>query len=126
MDEEAVLIASGSQDGFVRVWKLERQKGNEEASDELRVRKDTFPVGSEEYAVKLETVLAGHEDKVFGVQFDAKARIEPTTPLRLLTASMDKSLIIWRPSEDVWIEETRLGDVGGTTLGFLGAQVING
>ena len=45
---------------------------------------------------------------------------------------MDKTIIIWNPpeagigdsqwEEQVWTERVRLGEMGGNTLGFLGAQ----
>lgn len=36
---------------------------------------------------------------------------------------MDKSLIIWAQIESgAWIEEVRLGEVGGNTLGFYGGK----
>ena len=41
----------------------------------------------------------------------------------LLSSSMDKTLIIWKldPDSGVWLDETRVGEVGGNTLGFYGA-----
>ncbi len=52
--------------------------------------------------------------------------------LNLLTASMDKTMIVWAPpvygrdgtneDDQLWSECVRLGDVGGNTLGFIGAQ----
>ena len=48
---------------------------------------------------------------------------------RLLTASMDKTMMVWEQTEEadtedtdqVWMEKVRVGEVGGNTLGFLGA-----
>jgi elongator complex protein 2 len=56
-----------------------------------------------------------------------------TEPLRLLSCSMDKTMIIWTsPADassaeyeegcDVWTESVRVGEVGGNVLGFLGGQ----
>lgn len=46
-----------------------------------------------------------------------------TQPLKLLTSSLDKTVVIWSPEEQsgVWLEETRMGEVGGNSLGFFGA-----
>ena len=42
---------------------------------------------------------------------------------QLLTASMDKTMMVWQEEEqEVWLEQVRVGEVGGNTLGFLGAQ----
>jgi elongator complex protein 2 len=42
--------------------------------------------------------------------------------MRILSASSDKSMMIWRPDPDtgVWINEVRVGEIGGNTLGFYG------
>lgn len=42
---------------------------------------------------------------------------------RLLSSSMDQSICVWtfEPSSNVWIVETRLGDVIETSSGFYGA-----
>lgn len=46
---------------------------------------------------------------------------------RLLSSSLDKTLIIWEPSASaeqrgVWVERVRVGEVGGNGLGFYGAR----
>lgn len=35
---------------------------------------------------------------------------------------MDKTVIVWGPEKDsgVWLEDARLGEIGGGTLGFYG------
>lgn len=45
-------------------------------------------------------------------------------PEKLLSASMDKTVIVWSPEKEsgVWLENARLGDIGGSTLGFYGAR----
>lgn len=42
--------------------------------------------------------------------------------MRILSASSDKSMMIWQPDPDtgVWINEVRVGEIGGNTLGFYG------
>ena len=75
------LVASGGQDGFVRIWRMARggMRGAKGESDgELTVQRETFDLAGQEeeeqddsttFTVTLETVLAGHEDKVFSVQW---------------------------------------------------------
>lgn len=44
--------------------------------------------------------------------------------MRLLSASSDKSMMIWSPdpATGVWVNEVRMGDMGGSSyLGFCGA-----
>lgn len=44
--------------------------------------------------------------------------------LRLLSVSADKTVIIWHRdlNVDTWVENYRLGDVGGNVSGFLGGR----
>lgn len=43
--------------------------------------------------------------------------------LRLLSASIDKTLIIWASTEEgVWLEQVRVGEVGGNSMGFFGGK----
>uniref|UniRef100_A0A8C5SM21 Elongator complex protein 2 n=1 Tax=Laticauda laticaudata TaxID=8630 RepID=A0A8C5SM21_LATLA len=44
--------------------------------------------------------------------------------MRLLSASMDKTVILWSPDDEsgVWLEQVRIGEVGGNTLGFFDCQ----
>ncbi len=71
--------------------------------------------------VKLETVLAGHEGWVNEVRWHK----QNDEPLQILSASMDKTMILWQQPnkeslDDLWVERVRVGEVGGNTLGFLG------
>jgi WD40 repeat protein len=93
-----------------------------------------------EFSAILEAVLSGHEDWVFSVAWHPRVRIPLDAaasaaaetdaagaftwhqPLCLLTASMDKSMMVWRPdrASSLWLNEVRVGEVGGHTLGFAG------
>lgn len=42
----------------------------------------------------------------------------------LLTSSMDKTMIIWKNTKELWIEENRFGEISGNTFGFLGCSFI--
>jgi elongator complex protein 2 len=82
-------------------------------------------IQSQEFAVILDAVLSGHEDWVFSVRWHPRMqRADGTTyqPLCLLTASMDKSMMIWRPdpNSSLWLNDVRVGEVGGHTLGLFG------
>ncbi|XP_063042037.1 elongator complex protein 2 [Engraulis encrasicolus] len=138
-----LLLASCAQDCLIRLWRLfakaeppqsleaeaEAEAGQGEPA--LRLKEDLFQVAhngsSAVFAVSLETVLAGHENWVYGVHWhpayikDGKLQ----QPLSLLSASMDKTMILWSPEEGsgVWVEKVRVGEVGGNTLGFYGCQM---
>ncbi|XP_029976969.1 elongator complex protein 2 [Salarias fasciatus] len=130
-----LLLASCSQDSLIRVWKLcAKSRSDTGAGDDhtvIRMKEDIFEVEEKEvsfmYAVTLETVLAGHENWVYGVHWQPPLLKggELQQPLRLLSASMDKTMIIWAPEEGsgVWVEQVRVGEVGGNTLGFYGCQM---
>ncbi|XP_076864846.1 elongator complex protein 2 [Brachyhypopomus gauderio] len=125
-----LLLASCSQDCLIRVWRLvgKRVPQTETPADGLiRMKEDTFEVKGNVYAVALETVLAGHENWVYGIHWQPPFRKAGgclEQPLSLLSASMDKTMILWGPEETgVWVEQVRVGEVGGNTLGFLGCQM---
>ncbi|KAL2080049.1 hypothetical protein ACEWY4_023842 [Coilia grayii] len=135
-----LLLASCAQDCLIRLWRLfakaapPSQEPHPEAGQgqpALRLKEDLFEVAENGtctvFAMSLETVLAGHENWVYGVHWhpsyfkDGKVQ----QPLSLLSASMDKTMILWGPEEDsgVWVEQVRVGEVGGNTLGFYGCQM---
>lgn len=54
---------------------------------------------------------------------DANGTKKLHQPMRLVSSSADKSILIWSPDEhsESWISKHRVGEVGGSTLGFYGA-----
>lgn len=81
----------------------------------------------------LETVLMGHENWVYGVSFHRSLRGKPTSlyklnslfflgDIKLLTSSIDKTVVVWEPRDGLWLETARVGEVGGNTLGFYGGK----
>lgn len=130
-----LLLASCSQDSLIRVWKLCAKSATDTRTEYdhsiIRMKEDIFEVKEKDessvYAVTLEAVLAGHENWVYGVHWQPPVSKggELQHPLRLLSASMDKTMILWAPEEGsgVWVEQVRVGEVGGNTLGFYGCQM---
>uniref|UniRef100_A0A1I7ZGL4 Elongator complex protein 2 n=1 Tax=Steinernema glaseri TaxID=37863 RepID=A0A1I7ZGL4_9BILA len=84
----------------------------------------TNPIGvtrQGDSSFELLAVLSGHEGWVHSVQW------HPTVN-RLLSASIDKCLIVWEPSEGgsgVWLEKVRVGEVGGQAVGYYGGIFAN-
>ena len=54
-----LLLATGSQDSFVRLWKVERKKEELEVKEELAVTQQVVKLGNEDWLVVVESVLAG-------------------------------------------------------------------
>ncbi|KAM7373068.1 hypothetical protein PAMP_007950 [Pampus punctatissimus] len=130
-----LLLASCSQDCLIRVWRLCAKSGTDTCTEDdhtiIKMKEDVFEVKDKgaysAFAVCLETVLAGHENWVYGVHWQPPFYKggELQQPLSLLSASMDKTMILWAPEErsGVWVEQVRVGEVGGNTLGFYGCQM---
>lgn len=133
--EDELLLASSSQDTFIRLWKISAKKPTDRfllnkegiivGADDIQIEEKIFTIATEHgpshsYAVALESVLSGHDAWVYGVDW---SRAEDGT-LQLLSSSIDKTLIIWTMQEDdgVWMEKIRVGEVGGNSLGFYGGK----
>nr|XP_054100114.1 elongator complex protein 2 isoform X3 [Callithrix jacchus] len=95
-----LFLASCSQDCLIRIWKLYIKSTSLETQDDdnIRLKENTFTVENENGVLQ--------------------------QPMRLLSASMDKTMILWAPDEEsgVWLEQVRVGEVGGNTLGFYDCQ----
>ncbi|KAB1258358.1 Elongator complex protein 2 [Camelus dromedarius] len=127
-----LFLASCSQDCLIRIWRLNIKSTSLETQedDNIRLKENTFTIENESikitFAVTLETVLAGHENWVNAVHWQPSFYKDGVLqqPMRLLSASMDKTMILWAPDEEsgVWLEQVRVGEVGGNTLGFYDCQ----
>ena len=81
------------------------------------------------FTLTLESLLYGHSDWVYSTRW-ATATLDPAIgavvqPLKFLSASADKSLILWEyeAEEGAWVNTARVGEMGGSTLGFLGGSL---
>lgn len=126
-DDGDLLIASCAQDCLIRLWRLTAKKNidNQHSGDEIKLRGNSFLWHDEDenichFVVGLEAIMAGHENWIYGVHW--RPRLSNDQPLQLLSASMDKTMILWEMDSNlgVWIEKVRVGEVGGNTLGFYG------
>lgn len=136
LNNNDLLIASASQDTFIRLWRISSRPSIEliqlrkanifSANDDIQIEEKIFTIKCSDsgkqfnYAVKLESVLLGHDGWIYGVNWCNTI----DNHLQLLSSSIDKTLIIWSMQEDtgVWMEKMRVGEVGGNGLGFYGAK----
>ena len=128
-----LLIATASQDTFTRLWRV-RVKPHTELTEEskpenkvkqLSTKAFELIIDHKTYEFMLDAVLVGHDDWVMSVSWQPVDRLTSTQPLALITASADKSIIIWKPDShsDSWTPQERVGEVGGRTLGFYGSRL---
>lgn len=126
--ETDLLLASTSQDKYVRLWRVhqgsELPAASEAVNDpalgsigrSLSNKAHRFETGGSKYSVTFEALLLGHEDWIYTSQWRREG-----DKLKLLTASADNSLAIWEldPISGVWICTVRLGELssqkGATT-----------
>ncbi|CRL02882.1 CLUMA_CG015752, isoform A [Clunio marinus] len=89
-----VLLATSSQDSFIRLWRISERSIKKEISvDELiKVDERTFAIGKKTFVLSLESVLQGHENWVYSVCWNKN---KDDGALQLLSSSMDKTMIIW-------------------------------
>lgn len=168
-----VLLASGGQDNYIRLWRFTRLSHSTSASEssapasglsaldelekalaekdpsgstaaggtegELRVKAHDFSVqGDGEFSCSAEAVLLGHDAWVTGLNWAPSTSPSPSTAagatpgLRLLSASADRSMILWTPlqtsdlttsaTSTLWTSQHRFGEFSSVTnLGFFGA-----
>ncbi|XP_063978697.1 elongator complex protein 2 [Diachasmimorpha longicaudata] len=117
----ASLLATGSQDGTIRLWKISTCSHEKPPED----RVNEFAVDNQLFEVTLESILSGHDHWVYGLHWHPPVLTdgEWKRPNKLLSSALDKTLIIWEPNAaGVWMETVRLGKVGGNTLGFYGGK----
>ncbi|GAA5979745.1 hypothetical protein JCM5350_002033 [Sporobolomyces pararoseus] len=168
-----VLLASGGQDNYIRLWRfsrlshstsvkptvpqnglsaldeLEKALAEKDPSSkaavggkegELRVKAHDFSIeGDGEFSCSSEAVLLGHDAWVTGLNWaPLSTSSTPSTSssanpgLRLLSASADRSMILWTPlqtndlttsaTSTLWTSQHRFGEFSSVTnLGFFGA-----
>ncbi|CAE7034220.1 hypothetical protein P3342_007261 [Pyrenophora teres f. teres] len=115
-----LLLASASQDKYIRLWRLHRGDELPAASGALNdpalgglgksLSNKAHWISSvtSKYSITFEALLLGHEDWIYQAAWrhrDGK--------LQLLTTSEDNSLAIWEsdPNSGVWVCITRLGEI---------------
>ncbi|KAL3269365.1 hypothetical protein HHI36_008437 [Cryptolaemus montrouzieri] len=105
-----LLLASSSQDNFIRIWRMTRQEKSALNSSAVNMKTSKW-----NFKIYVESILIGHEGWVYSVSWNP---INNT----LLSASWDKTMVIWEfdKEHNLWLDNIRVGEVGGNTLGFFG------
>eukprot|EP00038_Savillea_parva_P004053 m.133558 g.133558 ORF g.133558 m.133558 type:complete len:1074 (-) comp11360_c0_seq2:78-3299(-) len=163
MESGDLMLASGSQDTFIRLWHIgartteaSTDAGTQQQHDDAKSTSVSAPLSafrkraleefdrdftvdspstsqsvaaesaatlssSQTFSVRLESLLMGHDNWVYSVQWHP--RVEGRQPPVLLSASMDRTLMMWTPdaTSGVWLDVARMGESGGTyTNGLFG------
>jgi len=116
-----LLLASASQDRFIRLWRVHQGKdvGVQSAASRdasmsriLSNKAHRWVSDDLDYTMTFEALLVGHEDWVYTAEW----RKTPSNKLQLLTSSADNSLSIWEPEEEsgIWTCIARLGEISTT------------
>ncbi|KAJ5902472.1 Elongator complex protein 2 [Penicillium taxi] len=123
-----ILIASASQDKYIRLWRLHLGEAKAPAlldeSDPLlggmeptlSNKAHEFEAGGLKYSITFEALLFGNEDWIYTTSWNP----DPTRS-QLLSASADNTVTIWEqdPTSGVWMSIERMGEIsvqkGSTT-----------
>lgn len=128
-----LLLASASQDKYVRLWRVHQGKdlpaqaatasdptvgaylpGRSPSNKAYRFRAQD----DADYSVTFEALLFNHDDWIYSARWNRGGQ---GAALQLLSASADNSLVIWAcdPSSGIWVPDVRLGEIsrekGATT-----------
>ncbi|GFS32798.1 elongator protein 2 [Actinidia rufa] len=130
-----LLLVSSSQDRGIRIWKmslrnsLANSKGKEEISLASYIEGPIFVAASFSYKISLESLLIGHEDWIYSVEWQPPLSssiggIECHQPQSILSASMDKTMMIWEPERTtgIWMNVVTVGELSHCALGFYGGH----
>ncbi|KAJ4376082.1 Elongator subunit elp2 [Neocucurbitaria cava] len=115
-----LLLASASQDKYIRLWRVHRGDELPAASSALNdpalgglgksLSNKAHWISSvaARYSVTFEALLLGHEDWIYQASWRHR-----DNKLQLLTTSEDNSLAIWESdsASGVWVGVTRLGEI---------------
>lgn len=123
--DKNIMVLTGSQDNYARVWKLtptcKKAYTQKKEAIHMETKIATIKCNDkiEDFAVSLESVISGHEGWVYAAHFFCR-----NGNIGIMTCSIDKSIIVWYQGKDgVWMDIHRIGEMGGGNLGFIGAKI---
>ncbi|XBW35626.1 hypothetical protein QEN19_001200 [Hanseniaspora menglaensis] len=124
ISDEKWLLATGSQDRYIRIWNLEF-KDAESLQNELKKNKmvllnnKKFPIkfqdSKNQMSINFDSLIMGHDDWIQCIKFHPSPE-----KLQLLSATANTELMIWEVDKksDIWVCNNRLGEIsskGSTT-----------
>ncbi|KAL6646091.1 hypothetical protein ACP70R_017699 [Stipagrostis hirtigluma subsp. patula] len=135
-EEHSLFLVSSSQDRTIRIWKMSSNAVSSGSTMQSRkeniemtsyIEGPLFVSGNTSYQVSLESLLVGHEDWVYSVEWQPPTLLpgdEAHQPMSILSASMDKMMMIWRPEKNtgLWINSVTVGELSHSALGFYGGH----
>ncbi|KAL3830857.1 hypothetical protein ACJIZ3_019659 [Penstemon smallii] len=130
-ETSSLLLVSSSQDKGIRIWKmvLHDSVSNDETSLASYIKGPIFSAGSFSYQISLESLLIGHEDWVYSVEWQPPQSlsvdgVQWNQPQSILSASMDKTMMIWQPEKTsgIWMNVVTVGELSHCALGFYGGH----
>lgn len=128
--ETSSLLVSSSQDKGIRIWKMALANNRkEEISLASYIKGPIFSANASSYQISLESLLIGHEDWVYSVEWQPPQSSSVASngchqPLSILSASMDKTMMIWQPEKTtgIWMNMVTVGELSHCALGFYGGH----
>lgn len=101
------VLASASQDTYIRLWKITPDFAEETLLQRLSTKSHLVTIPDKPLRINLEAVLTGHEGWVTDLSW------HPSEP-KLLSSSADKSIILWEVDADsgLWLPARRMGEMG--------------
>lgn len=86
-------LATGGQDGVVRIWEFARE-------NKTQILTSSQHGFDETTSIQLRSVLASHSDMVYCLAWNG--------PEQLVSSSADHTLIVWKHTDGVWMQDSRL------------------
>lgn len=137
-ETNSLLLVSSSQDKGIRIWKMALRDclvngqgayKKEEITLASYIKGPVLVSGPCSYQISLESLLIGHEDWVYSVEWQPPlaADVEGSPyyqPQSILSASMDKTMMIWKPEKKsgIWMNVVTVGELSHCALGFYGGH----
>lgn len=125
------ILASGSQDRYIRLWRLRLKEAIDSSDDDdsklqlLSNKQYKFSISEGDASFSFEALIMGHDDWVSGLKWhpSTSAASPEARKLQLLSLSADTALMIWEMDSDsgVWVSISRLGE-----LSIKGASTATG
>ncbi|KAG5418996.1 ELP2 [Candida metapsilosis] len=117
------ILASGSQDRYVRLWRLKLNDSIDDTDEDptkltlLSNKQYKFNFGDNSRAAfSFEALIMGHDDWITGIQWHPSCKHQPEndeSKLQLLTSTADTALMIWEMDTEsgIWVCTSRLGEM---------------